>query len=258
MAGMDHGAVPSAGGHGMGAMDLNDVAFDAFLINDRDLSDPEVVPVERGGRVRLRIINAAASTNFWIDLGSATGALVAVDGRAVQPVRGQRVEIAMAQRLDIELDVPSVAVALPILAQREGDRARTGLILAAPGAQVERVAADSGSIAPPVVLALERKLVAAEALTERAPDRWLATDLTGSMAPYAWSLDGRGFADRVPLEVREHEAEGDAEQRVDGEKACVADHPRAVVPLIEVKVRRLRRRRLAPADDGPADEDSDP
>jgi FtsP/CotA-like multicopper oxidase with cupredoxin domain len=176
----------------------------------------------------------------------------------VQPVRGQRFEIAMAQRLDIELDVPSVAVALPILAQREGDRARTGLILAAPGAQVERVAAEAGSIAPPVVLDLERKLVAAEALTERAPDRWLATDLTGSMAPYAWSLDGRGFADRVPLEVREHEAEGDAEQRVDGEKACVADHPRAVVPLIEVKVRRLRRRRLAPADDGPADEDSDP
>jgi FtsP/CotA-like multicopper oxidase with cupredoxin domain len=204
MAGMDHGAA-AAGGHGMGKMDLNDVPFDAFLVNDRDLSDPEVVTVERGGRVRLRVINAAASTNFWIDLGPATGALVAVDGRAVQPLRGQRFEIAMAQRLDIELDVPSEAVALPILAQREGDRARTGLILAAPGAQVERVAAEAGTVAPPVLLDLERKLVAAETLSERAPDRRLATDLTGGMAPYAWSMDGRDFAERVPLEVREGE-----------------------------------------------------
>lgn len=201
MPGMDHGA-SAPGGHDMGGMDLNDVAFDAFLVNDRDLSDPEVVPVERGGRVRLRIINAAASTNFWIDLGRATGTLVAVDGRAVQPLRGQRFEIAMAQRLDIELDVPPEAVALPILAQREGDSARTGLILAAPGARVERVAADAGRVAPPVLLDLERKLVAAEPLAERAPDRRLATDLTGSMAPYAWSMDGRMFAERVPLEVR--------------------------------------------------------
>jgi FtsP/CotA-like multicopper oxidase with cupredoxin domain len=203
MAGMDHGAAP--GGHGMGGMDLNDVAFDAFLVNDRDLTDPEVVPVERGGRVRLRIINAAASTNFWIDLGPVTGTLVAVDGRAVQPLIGQRFEIAMAQRLDIELDLPFEAVALPVLAQREGDRARTGLVLATAGARVERLAREAPAIAPPVLLDLERKLVAAEPLPDRATGRRLATDLTGSMAPYAWSLDGRSFADRVPLKVREGE-----------------------------------------------------
>ncbi|HRW16746.1 multicopper oxidase family protein [Amaricoccus sp.] len=204
MPGMDQGAA-APGGHGMGGMDLNDVAFDAFLVNDRDLSDPAVVTVERGGRVRLRIINAAASTNFWVDLGTVTGTLVAVDGRAVQPLNGQRFEIAMAQRLDIEMDVPSEAVALPVLAQREGDRARTGLILAAPGARVERVGAEAGTVAPPVLLDLERKLVAAVPLQQMAPTRRLATDLTGSMAPYAWGLDGHGFADRVPLEVREGE-----------------------------------------------------
>jgi FtsP/CotA-like multicopper oxidase with cupredoxin domain len=202
IAGMDHGAAPSTGGHGMGAMDLNDVAFDAFLVNDRDLSDPEVVTVERGGRVRLRIINAAASTNFWIDLGPVTGTLVAVDGRAVQPVIAQRFEIAMAQRLDIEFNLPSEAVALPVLAQREGDRARTGLVLATAGARVERITGEAPAIAPPVLLDLERKLVAAEPLPDRASGRRLATDLTGSMAPYAWSMDDRGFVERVPLEVR--------------------------------------------------------
>lgn len=119
MPGMDHGAAAGSGGQAMGPMDLNDVALDAFLVNDRDLGDPEVVPVEHGGRVRLRVINAAASTNFWLDLGPVAGTLVAVDGRAVQPVIGQRFEIAMAQRLDIELDLPLERPALPILAQRK-------------------------------------------------------------------------------------------------------------------------------------------
>ncbi|MFU8778858.1 MAG: multicopper oxidase domain-containing protein, partial [Roseovarius sp.] len=69
-------------------MDLNDIDFDAYLANDRTLSDPEVVTVEKGGRVRLRIINAAAATVFWIDTGMIEGRLVAVDGHAVEPRAG--------------------------------------------------------------------------------------------------------------------------------------------------------------------------
>jgi hypothetical protein len=37
-------------------MDLNDVSYDAFLANDRTLADPEIVHVERDGRIRLRVI----------------------------------------------------------------------------------------------------------------------------------------------------------------------------------------------------------
>jgi len=46
------------------AMDLNDIDYDAFLANDRTLADPEVIRTEPGGRVRLRLINAASSTQF--------------------------------------------------------------------------------------------------------------------------------------------------------------------------------------------------
>ena len=99
--GMSHGAghdMNHAMGHDMGTMpenamaggakpmaDLNDVAYDAYLANDRTLEDPEIVTVERAGRVRLRIINAAASTNFLIDLGRLEGTLIAVDGRPIGP-----------------------------------------------------------------------------------------------------------------------------------------------------------------------------
>jgi hypothetical protein len=55
------------------AMDLNDIDYDAFLANDRTLADPEVIRTEPGGRVRLRLVNAASATQFWIDLGALSG-----------------------------------------------------------------------------------------------------------------------------------------------------------------------------------------
>ena len=200
MQGMDHAAM----GHGtMGGMqmDLNDIAFDAYLANDRDLSDPMVVQVDRGTRIRLRIINGASSTNFWIDLGALNGTLVAVDGMDVLPVFGRRFEIAMAQRLDVEVMVPSDGVAFPILAQREGDRARTGIVLATAGAEIARLPSEAEMVAPPVLLDLERQLVAAAPLSDRAPDRRIAVNLTGDMMRYVWGLNGLTYDQREPLEV---------------------------------------------------------
>ena len=75
MAGMK-AATPS----GKPAPDLNDVKYDAFLANDRTLADPEIVKVEPGGRVLLRIINGSSMSAFHIGLGVLRGELIAVDG----------------------------------------------------------------------------------------------------------------------------------------------------------------------------------
>lgn len=57
------------------AMDLNDYNWDAYLTNDRTLSDPEIIMVEKGGRVKLRVINGASATVFWIDTGGLSARL---------------------------------------------------------------------------------------------------------------------------------------------------------------------------------------
>ena len=124
MSGMDMFGTAS------GTMDLSDFSFDAYLANDRILSNHEAVRVENGGRVRLRIINGPAATMFWIDTGGVAGRLVAVDGHDSQLVTGRRFGLAMAQRLDIELDLPKGVQAFPVLALREGAREQAGLILA--------------------------------------------------------------------------------------------------------------------------------
>lgn len=181
-------------------MDLNDVEYDAYLANRRTLADPEVVRTERGGRVRLRIINASAATAYWIDLGGATATLVAVDGTPVQPLAATRVPLSMAQRLDLLVDVPAGSV-VPVLAQREGDMARTGLLLAAPGAVVAKLG-DAAATSPPLDLALERYLRAEAPLPERTVDRTVRIDLGGGMAPYAWSLNGAFWPAPAPIRVR--------------------------------------------------------
>ncbi|GAB2174493.1 multicopper oxidase family protein [Dongia sp. agr-C8] len=198
MGQMDHGAMNMSGG--MAGMDLNDVAYDAFLANDRTLADPEVIRVERAGRVHLRLINGATSTAFWIDLGALSGTVIAADGNPVQPLEGRRFPMAQGQRLDLLIALPESG-AFPILAQREGDSARTGFILATPGAAIAKLADQAGQAAAPIDNALEARLAAASPLAEKPIDVTHRLNLTGGMMPYQWSFDGRTWRDHVPLAV---------------------------------------------------------
>jgi len=221
MQGMNHGAMghgamggmPMGNMSGMGgmmggmAMDLNDYDWDAYLANDRTLSDPEVVQVEHGGRILLRVINAAAATAFWIETGGVEARLVAVDGHAVQPVPGTRFGLAMGQRLDIEIDLPNEGGAWPILALREGARERTGLILASRGAEVRRLDAVTESEAPAfdAGLAQEARLIALDALPDRPVDRSHVLMLGGSMQPYVWTINGAVWGQHQPIIARSGE-----------------------------------------------------
>src|ERR1700730_13954902 len=204
MHGMDmHGmAMPAI----KGEPDLNDVRYDAFLANGRTLADPEVVKVEPGGRVRLRIINASSMSAYHIALGRLKGNLIAVDGIPVQPVRGRTFPIAVAQRLDIELTIPKIAAAYPVLAVLERERKQTGIVLLAGKGQVTRISGMAEAASPPLTLGLERSLRAAEPLADRKADRTHVVNLTGSMQGYQWSINNVAWTKDVPpLKVTEGE-----------------------------------------------------
>ena len=211
-SGMDMGAMGQGGMMAMPgmdgmAMDLNDYNFDAYLANDRTLDDPEVVQVDKGGQVLVRVINAAAATVFWIDTGALPGRLVAVDGEPVQPMPGSRFGVAMGQRLDIELDVPREGGAYPVLALREGANERTGVILATPGAAVAKIADVSEGDHPAFSgdLAQESLLRAVTPLPERAPASQPMLMLGGSMMPYVWTINGQTWGTHVPVTAKSGE-----------------------------------------------------
>lgn len=204
--GSHSGHGPAAHGDaGAAAVDLNDIDFDAYLANDRTLADPQVVRIERGGRVLLRIINGAGATVFWIDTGTLRGTLVAVDGHPVEPQPGARIGLAMGQRADIVLDVPREGGAYAILALREGARQQTGIVLATAGAPVARIAPEANAVAPPFDGRQELRLHATSPLLVGRPDRTLRVTLNGGMTPYAWSIDSQPWGRHRILEVRRGE-----------------------------------------------------
>lgn len=178
--------------------DLNDVTYDAFLANDRTLADPEIIKVEPGGRVLLRVINASAMSNFHVDLGALTGELIAVDGFRVHPVNGQYFPIAVAQRLDIRLSVPHGATAHPILAILEGTPRQTGIVLAAGAAGISRIPDMASRPSPAITLDLEHRLRAVAPLPTRKVDRVHIVNLTGNMSGYIWSINGVPWTSEVP------------------------------------------------------------
>jgi len=172
------------------AMDLNDIEYDAYLANDRTLDDPEVIRVEKSGRVRLRIINGAASTAFSISTGALTAQLAAVDGQDVEPVAGALFAITMGQRIDLIVTLPASGGAFPILALREGTPHRTGVILATAGASVSKIAPMAQSAGPVVNLVLESQLQSRSPLTVRKPDKRFLVHLAGDMVSYQWRMGG--------------------------------------------------------------------
>jgi FtsP/CotA-like multicopper oxidase with cupredoxin domain len=188
-----------AGGMTMGAKpDLNDVKYDAFLANDRTFRDPQVVSIEPGGRVLLRVINSSAMSAFHVDLGQLEGELIAVDGFEVEPVAGNRFSIAVAQRLDICLAIPREAAAYPVRALLEGDNKQTGIVLRAGNAPIARIPDTTAMISPALTLDLESRLRARAPLDPRKADRRHTLNLTGSMAGYIWSINNVVWTKETP------------------------------------------------------------
>ena len=191
---------------GKPAPDLNDVKYDAFLANFRTLADPEIVKVEAGGRALLRIINGSSMSAFHVGLGALDGELIAVDGFEVEPIRGRAFPVAVAQRLDIRVSLPPGPGAYPVLAQVEGERGQTGIILVAGGAAVSRIPDAAETPSPALTLDLERSLRAQKPLAPRKADRVHILNLTGEMAGYVWSINNVVWnKDTAPLAVAEGE-----------------------------------------------------
>lgn len=187
-----------------GMMMGGDVDYDALLANDRTLDDPEILQVQKGGNLRLRIINAAAATNLWIDLGSLDGQLIAVDGNTVFPVQGAKFPLGIAQRADIRIALPAESGVWPILFQSEGAPLRAGIIVQAGDRAIAKIS-DQGEAGPALDLKLEAKLKPVAQLSLDPVSHVETIALTGGDENYAWGFNGKAMMHDVLFNVRQGE-----------------------------------------------------
>lgn len=88
----------------MNAMDVSDVFYNRFLLNGTPQAS---LPRLKGGdHIRLRIVNGASSTYFWLRYAGGKIRVVASDGKDVVPVDVDRMMIAVSETYDVILTVP--------------------------------------------------------------------------------------------------------------------------------------------------------
>jgi hypothetical protein len=90
----------------MEGADIADIYYPAFLVNGKEVAEyPEFQP---GEKIRLRIINGSASSQFWMTFGGDTPTLIAADGKDDVPIKRNKTFIAIAETYDFIVTVPEV------------------------------------------------------------------------------------------------------------------------------------------------------
>jgi CopA family copper-resistance protein len=88
----------------MKAMDVSDVFYDKFLVNGRPVFNaPEF---KAGDKIRLKVVNAGASSYFWLGYAGGKITVIGNDGNDMVPVEVDRLIIAPAETYDLVVTVP--------------------------------------------------------------------------------------------------------------------------------------------------------
>ena len=99
----------------MEGADIADIYYPAFLTNGKKLAEyPEFKP---GEKVRLRFINASASSYYWMDFGAGNPMIVASDGVDVTPVHKSRFLFGIAETYDVIVTIPEGTLEVTATAQ---------------------------------------------------------------------------------------------------------------------------------------------
>ena len=123
----------------MDPTDISDVTGStySFLVNGHSTAENWTGLFTPGERVRLRIINASAMTNFNVRLPGLPMTVVQCDGQHVQPVETDEFQIGIAETYDVIVQ-PTDATAYALIAEAID---RSGLVRATLAPQIGMVAA---------------------------------------------------------------------------------------------------------------------
>lgn len=183
--------------------DLNDVKYDNYLANRHTLDDPAMYDVQPGQQVKLRLINGASASNFWVTTGKLSGLAVAIDGNLIQPIIDNTFQLGSAQRVDVIVTIPKTGGVFPILAQAEGTNKQTGILLVTPNARIPKLSSQATTKANVLNSKQELRFHAIDPLEDKRIEKTLHYKLSGDMNNYVWRINEDVWPIIRPLVVNE-------------------------------------------------------
>ena len=192
----------------MGPMDLSDVGYDAFLANGKQTS---YLTADPGETVRLRLINAGASSYFNVEYADLAMTIVAADGVDVEPIKVKRLSIAIAETYDVLVTVPKKHSYELRATAADG----TGYSSVFIGTGQPILAAD---IPRPNLLLINRSMhrmhnmpsmeykflraIQDTSLPKNRPTREVELKLTGNMERYVWSFNNKTLLEENKIMIK--------------------------------------------------------
>lgn len=193
----------------MPPMDISDVANDGFLVN----GESEIaIPALPGERVRLRFINTAATTYFYLQFAGGPVLVVSADGNDVQPVELDRFLIAIGETYDLVATVPEGG-AFELRATAQDGTGHASVFIGKgkrvfapdvpkPNLYKMNMASMGGGHERPMAPYAKLRSLHKTALPGDKPIREVILTLTGDMERYLWSLDGEEILPDRIIKVR--------------------------------------------------------
>ena len=204
----------------MPPMDISDVAYDAFLINGKKQSKLTAKP---GEKVKLRIINAAASSYFYLTSGTGKMKIVAADGPAVKPVDVEKILIGIAETYDVVINVPRSG-SIEFRASSQDGTGHASVILGE--GQLKKASSppkanlynmdqllmnalnfDDAQEDKQRPMAPYKKLKSLKStkFKQGLPTRKITLRLNGDMRRYIWSFDGKTLSEDSMIKIKKGE-----------------------------------------------------
>jgi len=187
--------------HGMAGMGAGDVEYPLYLVNGRAASDPDTLAARPGDLVRLRIINASADTMFTVALAGHELTVTHTDGYPVQPVTTPSLLIGMGERYDATVTLADGV--FPLVAEPVGKRGLARALVRTGSGEAPGEADRPRELGANPLTVDALQAADSARLPEREPDSVQDLLLSGSMAPYVWTINGRTYDDTVPLTISE-------------------------------------------------------
>lgn len=208
----------------MPPMDISDVGYHGFLVNGQRQTRIEGRP---GERVRLRLINASASTYYYLQSSAGPMTIVAADGPPVEPVKVERFLMAIAETYDVIITIPKQGQYELRATPQDGSgyvSAYFGTGQAHPASEPPKP--DLYQMGEMLTLALEEqeddvraslklprpgspyrvlRAVKNTGLPRNLPRRKISLHLTGDMTRYIWSFDGKTVAQEPYVRIKRGE-----------------------------------------------------
>jgi FtsP/CotA-like multicopper oxidase with cupredoxin domain len=189
--------------------DQADIQYDAFLLNGRASRDPWTYKAGTGERIRLRIVNAAASTYFRLHLDGHPLTITHADGQAVEPVEVDQLQMGMAESYDAVVTLSGSGSYTLHAVAIDGSGQAIG-VLHTPDTPAKPNLAMSTFHGRALSYSNLRALT--PTILPPGPVRPFTLALQGNMAKYVWTINGQvypkadplviGRGDRVQLELR--------------------------------------------------------